>query len=108
MKKYRIYLTIIGALVLLLYISGSVFAGTITGTVKVRELRSPENILVYLTKAPSVSVDLAKSKFVMDQKNLTFLPHILPIPVGASVLFPNNDKVDHNVFSLSRSNQFNL
>ena len=108
MKKYRIYITIIGALVLLLYISGSVFAGMITGTVKVRGLRSPENILVYLTKAPSVSVDLAKSKFVMDQKNLTFLPHILPIPVGASVLFPNNDKVDHNVFSLSRSNKFNL
>jgi hypothetical protein len=23
-------------------------------------------------------------------------------------LFPNNDKVDHNVFSLSRSNKFNL
>ena len=92
--------TVFVALVLLLYIPGEVFAGTITGTVKVRGLRSPANILVYLTKAPSVPVDLSKAKFVMDQKNLTFIPHILPIPVGASVLFPNNDKVDHNVFSL--------
>ena len=44
----------------------------------------------------------------MDQQNLTFIPHVLPIPVGATVLFPNNDKVDHNVFSLSRTKKFNL
>ena len=108
MKKYNIYLTIFAALVLLLYIPGAAVAGKISGTVKVRGLRSPANILVYLTKAPTVSIDLSKTKFVMDQQNLTFLPHVLPIPVGATVLFPNNDKVDHNVFSLSRSNKFNL
>jgi plastocyanin len=107
LKKY-VYLTISVAFVLLLYIPGAAFAGKITGTVKVRGLRSPANILVYLTKAPTVSIDLSKTKFVMDQQNLTFLPHVLPIPVGATVLFPNNDKVDHNVFSLSRSNKFNL
>ena len=93
---------------MLLYISGAAFAGKITGTVKVRGLRSPADVLIYLTKAPTVAVDLSESKFVMDQQNLTFLPHVLPIPVGATVLFPNNDKVDHNVFSLSRSNKFNL
>jgi plastocyanin len=107
LKKY-VYLTISVAFVLLLYIPGAAFAGKITGTVKVRGLRSPANILVYLTKAPTVSIDLSKTKFVMDQQNLTFLPHVLPIPVGATVLFPNNDKVDHNVFSLSRTNKFNL
>ncbi|MES0446360.1 MAG: hypothetical protein ABUJ92_07415, partial [Desulfobacterales bacterium] len=37
-----------------------------------------------------------------------FIPHILPVPVGATVHFPNNDKVDHNVFSLSRTKPFNL
>ncbi|HIJ57177.1 MAG TPA: hypothetical protein HPQ03_13800 [Deltaproteobacteria bacterium] len=110
MKKYNIYLIsiIFAAFVLLLYIPGAAVAGKITGAVKVKGLRAPADILVYLTKAPSVSVDLSKTKFVMDQQNLTFLPHVLPIPVGATVLFPNNDKVDHNVFSLSRSNKFNL
>lgn len=84
------------------------FAGRITGTVSVRGLRSPANTLVYLTQAPDAALDVSTAKFVMDQQNLTFIPHVLPIPVGSTVLFPNNDKVDHNVFSLSRSNKFNL
>ena len=44
----------------------------------------------------------------MDQRNLEFIPRVLPIPVGATVDFPNNDKVDHNVFSMSRTKKFNL
>ena len=93
---------------LLLYLPVQAGAGSITGTVKVRGLRSPANILVYLNKAPAVAVDLSGAQFVMDQRNLTFLPHILPVPVGATVSFPNNDKVDHNVFSLSRTKKFSL
>ncbi len=84
------------------------FAGEITGTVKVKGLRTPANVLVYLTKAPSVTLDLSKTKFGMDQRNLEFIPHILPVPVGSTVHFPNNDKVDHNVFSMSRTKKFNL
>lgn len=91
-----------------MFLPGLATAGTISGTVKVKGLRSPANILVYLTKTPPVYVDLSKTGFVMDQQNLTFLPHILPVPVGATVNFPNNDKVDHNVFSLSRTKTFNL
>jgi plastocyanin len=84
------------------------FAGTVNGTVKVRGLRSPANVLVYLTKTPRMNLDLSGMRLVMDQKDLTFRPHILPVPVGASISFPNNDKVDHNVFSLSRTKKFNL
>jgi plastocyanin len=83
-------------------------AGTISGKVKVNGLRSAANILVYLNEAPQPELDISKAKFSMDQQNLTFIPHVLPIPVGAPVQFPNNDKVDHNVFSLSRTKKFNL
>jgi len=83
-------------------------AGKIKGTVKVKGLRTPADIVVYLTKAPAANVDLSKAKFVMDQQNLEFIPHVLPIPVGSTVLFPNNDKVNHNVFSMSRTKKFNL
>ena len=93
---------------LLLYLPAQAGAGSITGTVKVKGLRSPANILVYLNKAPAVAVDLSSARFVMDQRNLTFSPHILPVPVGATISFPNNDKVDHNVFSLSRTKKFSL
>jgi plastocyanin len=84
------------------------FAGQITGTVKVKGLRTPANVLVYLAKAPPIAIDLSNTKFVMDQQNLEFMPHILPVPVGSTVHFPNNDKVDHNVFSMSRTKKFNL
>jgi len=93
---------------LFLSLPGLAVAGTISGTMKVKGLRSPENILVYLTKAPPMDVGFLKATFVMDQQNLSFIPHILPIPVGATIHFPNNDKVDHNVFSLSRAKKFNL
>lgn len=93
---------------LVLYLPGQSMAGKISGTVKVKGLRSPANILIYLTKAPQVNIDLSEAKFIMDQQNLTFIPHILPVPVGATVHFPNNDKLDHNVFSLSRTKPFNL
>ncbi len=106
----RRYLNVICSMVfmLFLYLPGQAMAGKITGIVKVKGLRSPADILVYIVKAPQVQEDLSKTKFIMDQQNLTFNPHIMPIPVGASVDFPNNDKVDHNIFSLSRTKKFNL
>ena len=104
------FYTIIFSIVFLafLYLPGQVIAGNIKGTLKVKGLRTPENILVYLSKAPPATEDLSKAKFVMDQRNLEFVPQVLPVLAGATVDFPNNDKVDHNVFSMSRTKKFNL
>ena len=93
---------------LFLFFPQQLLAGTITGTVKVKGLRSAENIMVYLDKVEVPTAVDDNTHFVMNQNNLSFFPHILPIPVGSTVEFPNNDKVDHNVFSLSRTSPFNL
>jgi plastocyanin len=87
--------------------SVSALAADLSGKVTAQGLRRSENILVYLTKTPKFS-EPPKKNFQMDQKNLTFSPHVLVIPQGASVSFPNNDEVDHNVFSLSRTKKFNF
>jgi plastocyanin len=42
------------------------------------------------------------------QKNKTFDPHILVVPVGATVEFPNRDPFFHNVFSLFDGKRFDL
>ena len=107
MRRYFV-IVLLFALLILIYFPGLALAGKIKGTVKVKGLRSPANVLVYLTKAPSGSVDLSKTNFVMDQRNLEFIPHVLPVLVGSTVQFPNNDKVDHNIFSMSRTKKFNL
>jgi plastocyanin len=43
---------------------------------------------------------------VVTQRNKTFLPHVLAVPVGTKVTFRNEDSIFHNVFSLSKPNQF--
>jgi plastocyanin len=45
---------------------------------------------------------------VLDQRNLTFAPHVLAVRVGATVDFPNNDRVFHNVFSFRDGKKFDL
>src|SRR5881628_3127928 len=45
---------------------------------------------------------------VLDQRNLSFSPHVLAVRVGASVDFPNNDRVFHNVFSFRDGKRFDL
>jgi Copper binding proteins, plastocyanin/azurin family len=42
------------------------------------------------------------------QKNKTFQPRVLAVPIGSSVDFPNNDGIFHNVFSLSDPQPFDL
>jgi len=42
------------------------------------------------------------------QKNKTFQPRVLAVPLGSTVDFPNNDPIHHNVFSLSGSQPFDL
>jgi plastocyanin len=107
LRKFPV-MVLLGAVLMLAASPGLAAAGKISGTVKTNGLRTPANVLVYLSEAPTVSGDLSKAKFVMDQRNLEFVPHVLPVLVGAAVEFPNNDKVEHNVFSLSRTKQFNL
>jgi plastocyanin len=36
---------------------------------------------------------------VMNQRNKTFLPHVLPVMMGSVVDFPNSDPIFHNAFS---------
>jgi len=42
------------------------------------------------------------------QKNLTFVPALLPIEVGTRVEFPNLDDTYHNIFSYSPTKRFDL
>jgi plastocyanin len=45
---------------------------------------------------------------VMAQRNIAFDPHVLIVPVGSSVSFPNQDKVRHHVYSVSKTKKFDL
>ena len=42
------------------------------------------------------------------QKNLTFVPSLLPVQVGTKIEFPNFDDTYHNIFSYSPAKRFDL
>src|ERR1700744_5892580 len=42
------------------------------------------------------------------QEGAMFSPHLLPIVVGTTVQWPNNDQIFHNVFSVSETTNFDL
>ena len=54
---------------------------------------------------PMLDIDISP---VVDQINMTIIPHILPIQVGTLVNFVNSDEVYHNIFSLSPPRKFDL
>ena len=70
-------------------------AGQITGTVDASFVKRGD-VLVYLEKVPG---SYAPQKAAMDQKALRFVPKILPVTVGSTVVFKNSDDVLHNVMS---------
>ena len=45
---------------------------------------------------------------VMDQVHSTFVPHVLVLPVGTAVRFPNSDRIHHDVYSFSPAKTFEL
>ena len=65
-----------------------------------------ERVVVYLEseKAPAAP----KLTATLNQSGQKFDPEMLVVPVGSTVSFPNSDPIFHNVFSLSKTRQFDL
>ena len=76
------------------------------GTARAGERPQP-NAVVWLD-APNAPARTPSQKAVLDQRNLTFFPHVLAVRVGAVVDFPNDDRVFHNVFSFRDGKKFDL
>jgi len=65
--------------------------------------------VVYFESAPKGAFeDREPDRAKLDQRNETFVPHVLAITVGTVVDFPNSDEIYHNVFSLSKARRFDL
>ena len=98
---------VFGALSLCL--AGSLLAGEIHGKVLCKGARDGADAIVYVDAIPGKAFPAPAAHPVMDQKNLVFVPHVLPILVGTTVDFRNSDAVLHNVFTPDKcADKFNL
>jgi len=69
------------------------------------------NVVVWLSPPqPGEVFPIMKpqASYVLTQKNRQFNPHLLVVPTGSSVEFPNLDPFFHNVFSLFNGKRFDL
>jgi len=57
---------------------------------------------------PAAAPPVTPGRFTLLQKNKMFAPHLLVVPVGSNVVFPNADPFFHNVFSLFDGRRFDL
>ena len=72
---------------------------------------TPPAVLWLKPVSPAVVLDpmpTPRGGFTLLQKDKLFIPHILVVPVGTVVSFPNQDPFFHNVFSLFDGKRFDL
>jgi plastocyanin len=76
----------------------SLFAGEIHGKVTAHGMRSAEFIAVYIDAIPGKSFAPPAQHPIIDQKKMTFIPHVVAVLKGTTVDFLNSDPVGHNVY----------
>jgi plastocyanin len=101
----RVSLLAAGLFVLTVSAAGSP-ALDLHGTARAGDRPQPNAVLWLET--PNATPSPAGKRPVLDQRNLSFSPHVLVVRVGAWVDFPNNDRVFHNVFSFRDGKKFDL
>jgi plastocyanin len=96
--------------------AGIIWAATITGQVELTNSRNAaarrhdySGVVIWLEPASGQAARPAIPRHAeMKQKDKSFVPHVLAVPVGATVEFPNLDPIFHNAFSNFDGTRFDV
>jgi plastocyanin len=95
----RTFLPVVVPVLLMAVATISIAAdGSISGSVKAAGLSSNADAVVWIQQAAGTAKPPAQP-VTMDQKQMQFIPHVLPVVLGTTVRFLNSDPTAHNVFS---------
>jgi plastocyanin len=84
-------------------------AGDIHGKITAKGPRDSSDAVVYIDKVSGKTFAPPSAHARVNQKNMQFVPRVLPVVIGTTVDFLNSDSVLHNVFSPdSCADRFNL
>jgi len=64
--------------------------------------------VLYLEAPATVATAAQPTTVEIAITDKTYAPHVVVVPVGSTVRFPNHDPFNHNVFSVSEPNSFDL
>jgi plastocyanin len=97
------------AFVLSCLVATPLLAGDLHGKVDCKGMRDSSEAVVYLAALPGQTAAAPTEHAKVDQRNMKFEPHVLPVLVGTTVDFLNSDSVTHNVFTPDAcAGKFNL
>jgi plastocyanin len=104
------FAAVCAALLPLLAAAPSARAATITGRVDLVEKGGKKaadlsDVVVYVDGA---RVKPRPTSTTVVMKGKAFVPRVVVVPVGGTVVFPNEDPIFHNAFSVSGENRFDL
>ena len=81
--------------------------GSVSGTVSIEQAyirtdgpKHDRDLIVTLAPVGQAPSPSGAYRATMDQSRLVFVPHVLAVPVGATVTFLNSDNEQHNVYFL--------
>jgi len=100
-------------IVALLTLSAGALATRVAGRIVILEKDnkpSPDlgDAVVYLEGAATPATAAAPVTVEIAVTDKVYAPHVVVVPIGSTVRFPNHDPFNHNVFSLSEPNTFDL
>jgi len=104
---------VVAAVACLLALVGFSAAGRVAGRIVILEKDnkpSPDlsDAVLYL-EAPAAVTSAARPVTVeIAITDKIYAPHVVVVPLGSTVRFPNHDPFNHNVFSVSEPNSFDL
>ena len=76
-------------------------AVTVEGSVSGGGQAGPGGAVIILRRADGKTSKPVPARREVIQQDKTFLPHVVAVPVGSTVVFKNSDNLIHDVFSLS-------
>ncbi len=90
-----------------LALAAQAYAGTVAGKVQLVDSRDPNvrrksdysGVVVWLERLDTPSPAALPRTVTIVQRQKRFVPHIVGVPVGSAVDFPNADPIFHNAFS---------
>lgn len=95
--------TVTAALACLFACASAAAAADVTVVVSGADARPVASAVVTFTPNGGAAIPAAERAraYTLAQKNIRFDPYVLAVPLGATVNFPNQDRVNHHVYSFS-------
>ncbi len=80
------------------FVGMTLVASAVAGDIQGKVSGASGTSVVYVDTISGKTFPPPSQHFEIDQKGLAFQPHVLVVPVGATVDFQNSDSVQHNLF----------